>query len=213
MLQMRPSDNSRGRYEWMNESSKLFHRLFGAFLISVFSSASICADEEIESEAVTYQHAGEKYPPVLLVTNIDKPSMVQIFESHKAFSRVDKEAVGLPIGVRVLKLHRTKNDGTQFSSLMLAASTLGIVPVISNKEFKVRYDVFVQGDIVSTFTYQVESTDVSNFWSGPRNDHETKPEEQLFIEESVSRFLVELKESVDTQEVFQEYRDYYGKDS
>jgi hypothetical protein len=193
------------------------HKFLYDFSLAVtlifFINTTVFASDKDSQESISYQHSGMKYPPVLLVTNINNPSMAQLFNKYQAFSRVDNEAVGLPIGVRVLKLHRTKNDTTQFSTLMLAASTLGIVPVVSNTEFKVRYDVFTQGQIVSTFTYQVESTDVSNLWSAPNKEHETKPAEELFIEESVSRFLTDLKNSADTQTLFQEYREYFENES
>ena len=178
--------------------------------ISILATTCIAADDERSENAIPYKHNGQKYPPILLVTNIEQPSLPSLFNKYQAFSEVNQEALGLPIGVRVLKLHHTKNDTTQFSTLMLAASTLGIVPIVSNNQFKVRYDVFTQGEIVSTFTYEIESTDVSNLWSDPAKKQKTKPEEELFIEESISRFLTELKDSSESQELFQEYRDYYG---
>jgi hypothetical protein len=176
-------------------------------------SASVLANDGDLQPSQTYTHNGVKYPPILLVTNIDKPSLSDIFNQYQAFSNIDKEKVGLPIGIRVLKLHRTKNDSTQFSTAMLAASTLGLLPIVSNTEFKVRYDVFAQGEIVSTFTYQVDSTEVSNLWSNANKKNKTKPEEELFIEDSVSRFLNEVKNSEETQALFKEYREYFPNDS
>ncbi|MES9848693.1 MAG: hypothetical protein AB2652_21210 [Candidatus Thiodiazotropha endolucinida] len=197
----------------MFASQKLLFKITLAASLALLFNPGVFAEEQVTNEIKSYQHKGEKYPPILLVTNINIPSIYQLLNKYQAFSRVDKEAVGLPIGVRILKLHRTKSDSTQFTTLMLAASTLGIVPVVSNKEFKVRYDVFAQGEIVSTFTYQTKSTDVNNLWMGANNEHETKPEEELFIEDSVSRFLSELKDSADTQALFQEYREYYPSES
>ncbi|MCG7994487.1 MAG: hypothetical protein JAZ06_03585 [Candidatus Thiodiazotropha taylori] len=184
-----------------------------AVSLALIFNTGVFAEDQATDEIPPYQHSGTRYPPILLVTNINSPSMSDLLNKYHAFSRIDKEAVGLPIGVRILKLHRTKNDSMQFTTLMLAATTLGIVPVISNKEFKVRYDVFAQGEIVSTFTYQTNSTDANNIWMGVENENETKPDEELFIKESVSRFLSELKDSTDTQALFQEYREYYPSDS
>ena len=194
----------------MNMSLKFFSRVTLLATASLIAGKCIAAEDSGVDNATPYEHDGQKYPPILLVTNIEQPSLPQLLNKYQAFSEVNEEAVGLPIGVRVLKLHHTKNDTTQFSTLMLAASTLGIMPIVSNKQFKVRYDVFTQGEIVSTFTYEIESTDVSNLWSDPANKNKTKPEEELFIEESISRFLTELEDSSEIQELFQEYRDYYG---
>jgi hypothetical protein len=215
MLQIETGHAYYKRNVWMF----LTHKFYSIFILSssltLFTNASIVAGEQETPDKTPYQHKhnGQKYPPILLITNINSPSITQLLSGHNAFSRVDKEAFGLPIGIRILKLHRTKSDSTQFSTLMLAASTLGIVPIVSNSEFKVRYDVFVQGEIVSTFTYQTESTDATNLWSGPDKVKQTKPAEERFIEYTVTQFLNELKDSKETQALFQEYREYYGSDT
>jgi hypothetical protein len=191
---------------------KLVFTAIGLISFLMFFS-SVQAEDQVAQKIEPYIHKGEKYPPVLLVTNIDKPSIKNQLEKFQAFTDLETDAIGLPIGIRIVKLHHSKNDGTKFSSLLLSASTLGLVPIVSNTEFKVRYDVFVQGDIISTFVYQIESTDVSNFWSGPDDNKETKPAEQLFIEETMVRFLNELKTNNEVQSIFKEYWGYFGTNS
>lgn len=191
---------------------------FSAFLFfaSFSSGAEVDKTADVENKQseqfVSYKHFGSKYPPVLFVTNIDDVPVKETLESYDAFSRLDTEAVGLPIGVRVVKGHRTKQDGTQFSTLMLSASTLGIIPIVSNTEFKVYYDVFVQGKSIKQFKYQVDSTDVDNLWSAPYGDREVKPSEAKFIEYTLPKFMSELRESEEVQLVFEEYREYFGED-
>ncbi|MCF6442159.1 hypothetical protein L1077_22290 [Pseudoalteromonas luteoviolacea] len=187
--------------------------------IILFFSESLLANSDgnksnpqavAESVFTGYKHEGVVYPPVLFVTNIEDRSFTENLDGYKAFSKLDKEAVGLPIGLRVLKLHRTKQDATQFSSLMLSASTLGIIPVVSNTEFKVRYDIFVQGKSIAHFEYSMDSTDVGNMWTQAYNKRETKPSEVQFLADTIPAFLNELSQSKEAKSAFAEYEEYFG---
>jgi acyl-CoA synthetase (AMP-forming)/AMP-acid ligase II len=127
-----------------------------------------------------------------------------------SFEELDEKAVGLPIGVRVLKGYRTKQDGTQFTTMMLSASTLGIIPVVSNKEFKVRYDIFVQGKSIAQFEYMMDSTDVNNIWTSSYKDKKATPTEELFLKDTISQFFFDLQKEEKSQAVFAEYKEYFN---
>ncbi|MFW8590426.1 hypothetical protein ACOI22_06480 [Glaciecola sp. 2405UD65-10] len=182
-----------------------------AALFASLITTQASAQEQIveEGNLVDYKHNGEVYPPVFFVTNIENNSIKEQFSAYKAFEVLDEKAVGLPIGVRILKGHRTKQDGTQFTSLMLSASTLGLIPIVSNTEFKVRYDVFVQGQSIADFEYMMDSTDVNNIWTSAYKNRETKPSEEVFLKDTLSQFLKDIKDHKDVQEVFAEYREFF----
>ncbi|TKB56134.1 hypothetical protein [Ferrimonas aestuarii] len=178
----------------------------------LFSGVAI-ADTELDINKLEYQHQGDKYPPVLFVTNIEDQELKSTFESFQAFEKLDKDSIGLPIGIRVLKAVRTKRDGANLSSGLLAATTLGIIPVVSNTEFKVVYQVFLQGKEISNYEYIIESTEVGSMWSngGVADGRDSKPSEQLFIEKTVPHFLNDLIEDDEAQATFAEYREYFGE--
>ncbi|KXJ62247.1 MAG: hypothetical protein AXW14_00245 [Alteromonas sp. Nap_26] len=180
-------------------------------LLTLGAFAQDAGEQSVDENLFHYEHQGTVYPPVFFVTNVEDKAIKGQIEKYNAFSALDDKAVGLPIGVRVLKGHRTKQDGTQFSSLMLSASTLGIIPVVSNTEFKVRYDVFVQGKSIESFEYVMDSTDVNNFWTSAYRDFETSPTEEQFLRDTVPQFLKELKASKVAQENFAEYWEYFSE--
>ncbi|MFS1701642.1 hypothetical protein FJ444_08745 [Aestuariibacter sp. GS-14] len=176
-----------------------------------FAALSNAIAQESNAVIFNYAHQGKAYPPVFFVTNVEDKSFKEKLVQYNAFAALDDKAVGLPIGVRVLKGHRTKQDGTQFSSLMLSASTLGIIPVVSNKEFKVRYDVFVQGKSIESFEYMMDSTDVNNFWTSAYKEHQTTPTEEQFLLDTLPQFLNELSKSDISQATFAEYWEYFSE--
>ena len=182
-----------------------------ALAISQIATAEDVPQENDELAATNYTHEGKQYPPVFFVTNLDDNNAFgEHLASFAAFTELNKDSLGLPIGLRVIKAHRTKADGTSVSTGLLAASTLGIIPVVSSTEFKVRYDVFVQGDSIAEFEYEMSSTKVDNIWNNnPNKKAELKPAEQLFLENSANLFLADLKKSKEVQAVFSEYFEYF----
>lgn len=186
---------------------KILKRAFISAVCLFFST--VATGEEQAALANEYEHSGQKYPPVFFVSNIDSFKFDDKLRAFQAFSDISSEAVGLPIGVRVLKGHRAKQDGTQFSSLMLSASTLGLIPVVQNTEFKVHYEVWVQGELLQTFKYQLDSTDVNNMWTMNYTSRETTPTEDQFIVDTLPQFLTELKQESEIQSVFDEYWLYF----
>lgn len=188
--------------------NKLLKNLNLTFLCMLLPASLMAAGGEDKAFA-QYVHQGQKYPPILFQTNIEEQAFADLFNSYGAFEQVDDDAIGAPIGVRVLKGLRIKQDATGFTSVMLSASTLGIIPVVTNKDFKVRYDVFIQGRSIANFEYQMTSTDVENMWSGPRQNT-MKPAEEIFLEQSIGQFLTELKKNEEVQQLFDEYFTYYG---
>ncbi|MCV6615009.1 MAG: hypothetical protein OIF35_08525 [Cellvibrionaceae bacterium] len=156
----------------------------------------------------TYQHQGKKYPPVMFYSNIDDVDIKQLLQNYQAFSELDESAIGAPIGIRVLNFRRNRQDGTQASSLMLSATTLGLIPIVSNQDFNVYYDVFIQGEPIARFKYTYNTTDVHNIWAAD-SKQKAEPEEVLFIKHTLPKFLNELKKSEEAQALFAEYWDYF----
>jgi len=173
--------------------------------------ASIHAEEIDQTNLVSYKHEGKTYPPVLFQTNIEDKAFQSLLEKTGAFERLDNEAIGLPIGLLVRKNLRMKSDAKGISSILLSASTLGLVPVMSNKEFSVRYDIFLQGKSIADFSYEMTTGDVENLWkgAGAAGRQELKPEEEIFMEHSINSFLNDLKTKQEVLDVFAEYDLYF----
>ncbi|MCV6620373.1 MAG: hypothetical protein OIF51_01315 [Cellvibrionaceae bacterium] len=184
-------------------------------IFSLLASLTVLTAFAEDSQEIftPYKHKGEKFPAVFFVSNIQKETYLNKLKQHEAFDRLDKEAIGLPIGLRVYKGRHVKQDGTQFSSVMLSATTLGLLPVVSNTEFTLYYDVFVQGKLLERFEYSMDSTQVNNIWTNPHGSDETKPAEEVFMETSIDRFLHDLSKSEKAKKLFSEYREYFSPEA
>ncbi|GAB3378401.1 hypothetical protein NCG89_14750 [Spongiibacter taiwanensis] len=163
-------------------------------------------------EVLQYQHEGRKYPPLFYQSNIEDEKFRESLLARQAFNRLDKDAVGLPIGLMVLKTLRPKADAAGFTSTMLAAGTLGLVPMVNSKEFTVYYMVFVHGERIARFEYSMSSADVEMLW-GAGQQRDIKPEEEVFLENTIPRFLNDLKKDEKVSALFDEYYEYFPEGS
>lgn len=170
-------------------------------------------DTAAAPEVLQYQHEGRKYPPLFYQSNIEDEKFREALLARQAFNRLDKDAVGLPIGLMVLKSLRPKADAAGFTSAMLAAGTLGLVPMVNNKEFTVYYMVFVHGERIARFEYSMSSADVEMLWGAAGQQRDIKPEEEVFLENTIPRFLNDLKKDEKVSALFDEYYEYFPEGS
>lgn len=177
-------------------------------LLSISSGNAIDKDIVLDSTLPDYTHEGKQWPPVLFVSSVGNDDFKNFFASYGAFEHLDEEAFGAPIAITVFKRKRVKPNAASFSSLMVSASTLGLVPVVSNKAFNVYYTVYIQGKKVAGYTFELTSTEVNNFWS-TNSITATKPKEQLFLEKTVSQLYHELSKNEELQANFEEYNLYF----
>lgn len=179
-------------------------------MLLALTAMAQAAAQEADATAVVgeYHHEGPKYPPLFYQSNIDNESFKQALLARQAFSRLDEDAVGLPIGLMVIKNLSAKIDAAGFTSMMLAAGTLGLVPMVNNKEFTVYYIVFVHGERIARFEYAMSSADVEMLWSAGQQ-RGIKPEEETFLENTIPRFLADVQKDEKVRAVFDEYYQYF----
>ncbi len=163
----------------------------------------------IEVDAAPYVHSIDLYPPVHLVTNYKPAQLKAEMDELKAFEDIAVDVPGRPITVRVLLSNFDKNGGAETSSAILAAATLGLVPIVNKTVFRVRYDVFVRRDSILTYHYDLPNTEVSSIWSD-REDSDLKTEQVEFFRQTVDRFMHELKDADEARHHFAEYFEFYG---
>jgi hypothetical protein len=81
------------------------------------------------------------------------------------FQKMSREAYGSPIELRVYHTWRISRASVTATGL-LAAATLGIVPMVSSGDHAIVYEVLVNGVLVSSHRYSKSLTHAHNLWSG-----------------------------------------------
>ncbi len=178
-----------------------------ALIIMALGFVQTIAAEEAREQPVKaekYQHQGKLYPPVFFKTNVTALPIKEKLESYNAFTKLDEEAVGSPIRVLALNGAQRKQDAAGFSSAMLSITTLGIIPIVSSKVYRVLYVVVVGDEVISSHHYEMTSSEVQNLWTLD-NSQKLKPEEEVFLEQSIDKFLTEVAANEELAELFDEY--------
>ena len=97
------------------------------------------------SSAVADNH---EYPPMQFFSSISKDKLLEALQEEPAFEKLNEDALGSPITIRVR--HYTKitagGSAAALSSAVLSGSTLGLIPVVSNDDLVINYEVMVHGD-------------------------------------------------------------------
>lgn len=151
----------------------------------------------------------EVYPDMLLVTNVELDDFEQDLIDSNQFNSISQKAYGAPIALRIIRGVRERENGLSVSSLFVSASSLGIIPVVTNKESRIQYELYVQGELIAKFNYEKTTTEVESGWvDKPR----VIPEwEKQFIKQSIALFLRDLDQHEQAQAIFQEYWQYFPR--
>jgi|SRR5579862_7712485 hypothetical protein len=81
------------------------------------------------------------------------------------FQRLDREALGSPIELRVYHTYRINRGGATATGL-LSAATLGILPQVSSGDHTIVYEILVNGTQLASYRYTRSLTHAHNIWSG-----------------------------------------------
>ncbi|MDQ7050179.1 MAG: hypothetical protein Q9M92_11855 [Enterobacterales bacterium] len=87
---------------------------------------------------------------------------------------------------------------------------MGIIPIVTNKDFVLRYEIFVNGEKLfdHQFTYNV--TDVKNLFSGP-NGNTLDPELFEWASKTIEEVAPMIQQNTKIQNLIEEYNYYFTK--
>lgn len=123
------------------------------------------------------------------------------------FQKMSREALGSPIELRIYHTWRI-NRGSATATGLLAAATLGIVPLVSSGEHAIVYELLVNGTLVSSYKYSKGLTHAHNLWSGVDTTHGLGKDGMEWAKSTVALFLRDAAEDAKLSALAAEF-DYY----
>ena len=152
------------------------------------------------------------YPPIQFFSSISRDKLLEVLKDDPKFANIDNEALGSPIVLQVRHATRMTAGGSAslMTSALLSGSTLGLIPVVSNDDLIVTYEVLVHGIPIASFEYIENFTDADSLYNS--NMHELEGDALAWAEGTVETFLQELSDDPKVQDLIDEYR-YYFADS
>ena len=139
--------------------------------------------------------AARAYPPMLFASSVAVDEIYELLKARPGFEHLDKETSGTPLYLLVTHSVRPTSGGAAAGMVtgLLAATTLGLIPTVTNEEFVVRYEVWLQGRPISSYSFTRTKTRASNMWSGASAEHHGLGREGLeWIKSTVDEFAAKL---------------------
>jgi len=175
-------------------------------IITVFSLSSYADKSDSETKV------SPNNIPMYYVSNIPNKEFIEKLQQKPLLKGLKTKLYGSPIYFRTtIQNHDTAGGsaGTFFSA-MLAGGSLGIIPIVTNKDFVLRYEIFVNGEKLfdHQFTYNV--TDVKNMFTGS-NGNTLDPELFEWASKTIEEVAPMIQKDEKVQKLINEYQYYFSK--
>jgi hypothetical protein len=106
-------------------------------------------------------------PPVLYASTVDAEEIYNKLKQAPSLVHLDKENVGNPVRLVITHKFEPTAGGTAagLTSAILAGSSLGILPVVSNNDLVLTYEFRVHNEVIASFSYRENFTQAQNMYS------------------------------------------------
>ena len=160
--------------------------------------------------------ASNALPPMKFIASVAEDELYQGVKSVPAFSQLDKDLVGSQIVVVVTHGFKPTAAGqaTGFLSALVSGSTLGLIPLVTNNNLVLTYEIRVNGDDIVRRDYERSFTRVQNIWANKDDPTHGLGEEGLeWARTTSAQFAAEAAADPAVLELATEYRYYFGDGS
>jgi hypothetical protein len=166
-----------------------------------------------DGPATTYGVAD--LPPVHFAGGAIGDDIYNSLRQAPRFTQLDRETVGSPIELRVYRqLHTTKGNRAKGEVTgLLAASTLGLLPVVLSGEHEIVYEYRVNGQLVSRYTYRKAITRSVNMWGGKDDTRGLGKDGLEWARATAAQFLKDSADDKALAALLDEYNEYFPRDA
>lgn len=179
-------------------------------------SVASAADQAPVMQTVAPSPTTNALPPMKFIASVAEDELYQGVKSVPAFSQLDKDLVGSQIVVVVTHGFKPTAAGqaTGFLSALVSGSTLGLIPLVTNNNLVLTYEIRVNGDDIVRRDYERSFTRVQNIWANKDDPTHGLGEEGLeWARTTSAQFAAEAAADPAVLELATEYRYYFGDGS
>ena len=121
---------------------------------------------EPQAQPMVSAPAADALPPMNFYASVAANELIQRIKEAPAFARVEKELVGSPIQLRVTHSLQPTAGGQAAGllSAIWAGGTLGLLPVVTNNNLVLSYEIRVNGKEVARYDFNRSFTRAVNIW-------------------------------------------------
>jgi hypothetical protein len=153
------------------------------------------------------------FPPMSFYASVAENELLGIVKARPAFAQLDKELLGSPIQVRVTHTLQPTAGGQAAGllSAIWAGSTLGLLPVVTNNNLVLVYEVRVNGKEITRYDFQRSFTRAIGIWGAQNDPTYGLGEEGLeWAKSTASEFAVKAAQDPALLALAKEWKFYFG---
>ncbi|NKF49344.1 hypothetical protein G3R49_01955 [Shewanella sp. WXL01] len=151
-------------------------------------------------------------PPLNYTSYIGADELYDKLKQSEVFSNLDKENFGTPI--RLIVRYRTENtaggSAAGFTSAILAGGSLGILPVVTNNDFVLTYELTVQNQVIAAIEYRENFTEAANMYQA-EDLHRLDGDELVWVMTTAEQFIEQVQADPEVRSLIEEYDYYFGE--
>lgn len=149
--------------------------------------------------------------PINYASNVKSPSFHTKFKEIEHFGNVANDNHGSPLLI-VTTLHNTMTNGGQATGLfsaMLAGGSLGLIPMVTNQDLTITYNVLVNRQVIARFSYTENFTDAVSMYSA--GNQEIDEDVEAWLLSTLPKFEEELRNHSGFSILLYEYDFYFNE--
>jgi hypothetical protein len=152
-------------------------------------------------------------PPSRLVSSFAYDEMLARLQQEPLLASIGKEQYGSPVLLRVTHSIEPTAAGAAagFTSAILAGGSLGLLPVVENKDLVITYDLFVNETLICTYEYRHNFTRAFNIYSKDKTGG-LGGDGEAWALETVRQFVTDLNTNPKIPALIAEYRLYFPEE-
>jgi hypothetical protein len=184
-----------------------------AMLVAVGSLSASAAEPEVLTGPVDIAAADPTLPPMNFYSSVASDELLERVKAVPAFVRLEKDLYGSPIQVRITHTLQPTAGGQAAGllSAIWAGSTLGLLPVVTNNNLVLTYEIRVNGKDVTRYDFTRSFTRAINIWS-EKNDptHGLGEEGIAWARSTADEFAAKAAQDAAVQALAKEWQFFFG---
>ena len=175
---------------------------YGIFLLSIVIAPMLHAQTSMQLPEMEY-----------ITSLIEDEKHFEKLQNSTVFGNIKKEMPGAPLRLYAI-IHAQSTEGgsaSEFSSGLLAATTLGIIPVVKNQDIVMTYRIRINNNTLAEYSYTKNVTDVVSMYNMNKAQNFDK-ETQAWIDGTIDLLLEDIKKDRNIIEFIEEFDYYFGEE-
>ena len=173
-----------------------------AALITLMLTPFVQADSKLELPSMEY-----------VTSLMEDESHFTKLKDTTLFKNIEKDLQGAPLRLFAM-IHAQSTQGgsaSEISSGLLAATTLGIIPVVKNQDIVMSYRIRLNNNTLTEYSYTKNVTDVVSMYNQNQQQNFDK-ETKAWIASTIDMFIKDIEQDEKVKAFIEEYHYYFGEE-